>query len=230
MLPHGVRPERGSIGFRPDRLNAHHLRYNRSSHRRERQEGVPMNRYQRVVLAIAAINLLVVLLFPPFDQYSIATARAPVFAGFSFYFAAPANSAVNAPLLALEAIVVGVNAAVAWLLLQERPHGPARRKIGYQNAVLVFTAANVTLMLLFPPFESVFALTNAALPSFEGFYFIFSRQPNHAIVTTLLYLEIAFVLVNGALFWLIFKPRPAGTLTPEQLRALMQPPGGKNSL
>lgn len=60
-------------------------------------------------------------------------------------------------------------------------------------------------MLLFPPMESVFALTKSAIPTFEGFFFIFTQLPAHVIVETLLYLEIMFILVNGALLWLIFQ-------------------------
>jgi len=76
------------------------------------------------------------------------------------------------------------------------------------------------VIMLFPPLESVFALTNAALPSFEGFYFIFNKRPDHTIVTTLLYLEVIFILVNAGLAWLIFRQRKTGALSPEEARAL----------
>jgi heme/copper-type cytochrome/quinol oxidase subunit 2 len=123
--------------------------------------------------------------------------------------------------LTLEAIVLLVNAAVAWLLLRDKPAGARpRRGTGFQNAVLVITAVNLIVMLLFPPFESVFAVTNAALPNFEGFYFIFSQKPNHTIVTTVLYIEVIFILVNGCLFWLAFKERRPGQLTAAQIQAL----------
>ena len=48
-----------------------------------------------------------------------------------------------------------------------------------------------------------------------------ARQPNHVIVTTILYLEAFFVLINGALFWLIFREKKPETLTPEEAHALM---------
>lgn len=85
--------------------------------------------------------------------------------------------------------------------------------------MLIFAAIDLVVVVLFPPFESVFALTNAALPSFEGFYFLFGQRPNHTIVT-LLYIEVIFVLVNAALAWLIFKQHHALGLTPEQAQAL----------
>jgi hypothetical protein len=91
--------------------------------------------------------------------------------------------------------------------------------MGFQNATLIAVGVNLVVVLLFPPMESVFSLTNAALPSFEGFYFMFSRPPNHTIVTTLLYLEVAFILVNGALLWLILRDKPP-ELTPEEAYAL----------
>jgi len=180
-----------------------------------------VNRSQWIALGVAAANLALLLLFPPCDLYSIANSKVPVFAGFNFVFTRPPLSEVNSPVLTLEVIVLFVNAAVAWLLLRDRPAGtPPRRRAGIQNAVLVITAVNLIVMLLFPPFESVFAVTNAALPNFEGFYFIFSQKPSHTIVTTVLYIEVVFILVNGCLFWLIFKERKPGFLSAAQVQAL----------
>ena len=173
---------------------------------------VGMNRGQRIALIVAAANLLLIVLFPPIDQYSIASAAVPVFAGFHFIFSKPPLGQINPDLLAIEILVVLANLAIAWLLLRDRPAAAGQpRRFGLQNAALLFTGANLVLMLLFPPMESVFALTKAAIPTFEGFYFIFSRKPAHVIVDTLLYIEIAFILANGALLWLIFRERRAPT-------------------
>jgi cytochrome c-type biogenesis protein CcmH/NrfF len=162
-----------------------------------------------------------VLLFPPIDQHSIAVSKIPIFAGFYFALSPPPLGQVNTSVLWLEAIVVLANAGIAWLLLRDKLAGaPSRKKMHFQNGVLVITGINLVLVLLFPPFESVFAMTNAALPNFEGFYFIFSQKPSHTIVTTILYLEVVFILVNGAIFWLIFKERRAGHLTAAQIQAL----------
>jgi hypothetical protein len=192
-----------------------------------------MNSNRKVVLGVAAASLAVILLFPPFDQYSIANFKVPVFAGFYLYFSPPAYGVVNSSLLLLEVFVVLINAGIGWLLVRDRADAAgndtkAKGRMGCQNAVLIFAGINLVVIMLFPPLESVFALTNAALPSFEGFYFIFDKRADHTIVTTLLYLEVIFILVNAGLAWLIFRQRKPGTLSPEEARALaMKLLGGK---
>ena len=181
-----------------------------------------MNRNQALVLAIAAANVIIILLFPPFDVYSIAASQLPVFGGFDFYFRRDQYMVVNTSMLVLELFVVLINTGIAILLLGTKPPAVAQRRISLQNAALLAVGVNLVVIVLFPPFESVFALTKATLPTFEGFYFIFARQPNHVIVTTILYLEVVFVLVNGALFWLIFRDKKPTALTPEQAYKLMQ--------
>jgi hypothetical protein len=180
-----------------------------------------MNNGQKIVLGIAAANLALILLFPPFDQYSIANSKVPIFAGFYFLSAPPQYGVMNTSMLLLEAFVVLINAAIGWLLLRDSPRPrPPERRLGYQNAALIFAGVNLVVILLFPPFESIFSLTNAAIPTFEGFYFVFDRRPNHTIVTTLLYLEVIFILVNSAIAWLIFRPHTPARLTPEEARTL----------
>ena len=180
-----------------------------------------MNRNQAIALAFAAGNILLIMLFPPFDTYSFANAKIPVFSGFQFYPQHSADMVVNLSLLYLEIIVVLINAFIGMLLLRDRKVIVTRRRISLQNATLIFVAINLIVIILFPPFESVFAMTNAAIPTFEGFYFIFARQTNHVIVTTILYLEVILVLINGALFWLIFRERNREALSPEEAMKLM---------
>ena len=98
----------------------------------------------------------------------------------------------------------------------------------FPAARLIFTGVNLLLVLLFPPFESVYAITKATLPTFEGFYLIFSQKPSHIIVTSLLYVEVIFILVNGALLWLIFKPKSSDELVAEQLRDFAAAPAKKD--
>ncbi len=175
-----------------------------------------MNRNQAIALAIAGSNIVFIMLFPPFDIYSVAISKMPVFGGFDFTLNRNQYMVVNTSLLWLELFVVLINACIAWLLLQTRKTEVRPRRISLQNATLLIVGVNLVVILLFPPFESVFTITKATLPSFEGFYFIFARQSNHVIVTTILYLEVVFILINGALFWLIFRARNPAAMTPDE--------------
>jgi len=71
--------------------------------------------------------------------------------------------------------------------------------------VLIGVGLNLMLVLLFPPMENFYAVSRAALPSFDGFYFLFGDHGARTIVTQLLYIEVIFVLVNGAILWLLFR-------------------------
>ncbi len=179
-----------------------------------------MNRNQGIALAVALVNLVLIGLFPPVDQFSVAASSLPVFSGFYFLLDLPPLGTINANFLAIEVMVVLVNLAIAWLLLQDKPEGAKRGGLSLQATALIFTGANLLLMLLFPPMESVFAVTKAAIPTFEGFYFVFAKKPAHVIVETLLYLEITFILVNGALLWLIFRERKPPSA--DEIRAAMR--------
>lgn len=164
-----------------------------------------MNRPQRLALLFAAANLALLLLFPPFDYVSLQRSNIPTFDGFYFLFGDHTNRVVNRDFLTLEVIVVLINAGIAWVLLGS---SRASRRQGerYQHGVLGLVAVNLLLMLAFPPFEYYFAVAHGA-PTFDGFYFIFGDNSQRRIVTTVLYIEIALVLVNGGLLWLLFDDR-----------------------
>lgn len=180
-----------------------------------------MNRYQKITLIVTAANLLLILLFPPFDYAPPGRGQIPAFEGFDFAFSGHPNRVVNSAFLYLEVFVVLINATIAWLLMQKRAATAGVRKFSSQNAVLLTVALNLIVILLFPPFENIQAVTRAVLPSFDAFYFVFGDNHGRTIVTTLLYLEVMFVLVNGALLWLLFKPRkPEEALSPEEALAL----------
>lgn len=91
-----------------------------------------------------------------------------------------------------------------------------------QKIALWVGLANLTVILLFPPFEYFYATSNAVLPTFEGFYFIFSAGPMLTIVTPILYLEVMFVLFNGAVLWLLFREKKEKELTPQESAELMR--------
>lgn len=180
-----------------------------------------MNRYQKITLIVTAANLLLILLFPPFDYAPPGRGQIPAFEGFDFAFSSHPNRVINSAFLYLEVFVVLINATIAWLLMQKRTVAAGVRKFSSQNAVLLTVALNLIVILLFPPFENIQAVTQAVLPSFDAFYFVFGDNHDRTIVTTLLYLEVMFVLVNGALLWLLFKPkRPEEDLSPEEALAL----------
>jgi hypothetical protein len=74
---------------------------------------------------------------------------------------------------------------------------------------------------MFPPFEYISNMTRAVIPTFEGFYFIFSHPPYRVIVTPILYLEVFFVLINGGLMLLAFKEDTGEAASAEQAMAYM---------
>lgn len=177
-----------------------------------------MNKYQWITVVLAAINLALVALFPPYDYISAARNNVPTFDGFYWLWSEVGNRKVNTNFQQIEYLVILLNAAIAWLLLKTRkeakpdqgaPEGDGNRKVDWQRVVLIGVGVNLLLVMLFPPMENFYAVTRAALPSFDGFYFIFGDHGPRTIVTQLLYLEVIFVLVNGAILWLLFRKAPA---------------------
>ena len=77
--------------------------------------------FQNTILLVAAVNLLVILLFPPFEYfYAITKALLPTFQGFYFIFMAGPMLAIVTPLLYLEVIFVLFNGGVLWLLFNRK--------------------------------------------------------------------------------------------------------------
>lgn len=164
-----------------------------------------MNKYQGIALVVAVLNLLLVFLFPPFDYVSNALSNVPTFEGFAFAFGDHPGRALNTNFLQIEAFVVLTNAAIAWLLLRDRPRPDGKRGIDWQRWVLIGVGLNLLIVLLFPPMENYYAVTRAALPSFDGFYFVFGEHGKRTIVTAILYIEVFIILANGALLYLLFR-------------------------
>ncbi|MCK9381178.1 MAG: hypothetical protein M0P95_08930 [Sulfuritalea sp.] len=183
-----------------------------------------MNNAQRIALAVAVANLVLILAFPPFDYISLQRGNIPTFGGFYFAFGSHQNRVVNANFLALEIIVILVNACIALLLLRKPPLPQHQRSGGnrQQRAVLALVAINLVVILLFPPFEFFSAITKAVLPTFEGFYFLFGDNSQRQLVTPILYIEVTLVLINGALLWLLFRDKTPEEVAAEQARALAQ--------
>ena len=180
-----------------------------------------MNRYQAITLVFAVANLLLVFLFPPFDYISPARSNVPTFEGFAFAFGEHPGRVINSSFLQIEAFVILANAAIAWLLLRDRPRAARERKTDWQRVVLFGVGLNLLLVLLFPPMENYYAVTRAALPSFDGFYFLFRQQGTRTIVTAILYIEVFIILVNGALLYLLFRNTKPVQISAEERAAMM---------
>lgn len=184
-----------------------------------------MNRAQWIALSIAALNLVLVLLFPPYDYLSMLRGNVPTFDGFYFVFGDHTNRILNSNFLTLEILVVFINAGIAWLLFRS-PAG-MKQKSGLggnrnQRIVLGLVGLNLVGMLLFPPFENFAAITKAALPTFEGFYFVFGDNSVRQLVAPILYIELALALINGGLLWLLFRDKTVEEISSEQMRAMAQ--------
>src|SRR3989344_5070109 len=180
-----------------------------------------LTKTQKILLALAAFNLAIVFLFPPFDDYSVTNNDAAIFAGFLFVFNKSSNLLINASLLYLEVAVVLINLGILWLLTTENARRVDKKKFNFRKAAMILIAANLVGVLLFPPFEYISNMTRAVIPTFEGFYFIFSHPPYRVIVTPILYLEVFFVLINGGLMLLAFKENTGEAASAEQAMAYM---------
>lgn len=183
-----------------------------------------MNNAQRIALSLAVANLALLLVFPPYDYVSLQYGNVATFDGFYLVIGDHPNRVINADFLALEIIVVLINTCIALLLLRQAPLRQLRRPGGNsrQRAVLALVAINLVLVLLFPPFEYFSAITSAALPTFEGFYFVFGDNSLRQMVTPILYLEVALIVVNGALLWLLLRDKTPEEIAAEHARALAQ--------
>ncbi|MDK9703344.1 MAG: hypothetical protein OEL20_09395 [Sulfuritalea sp.] len=183
-----------------------------------------MNKAQQIAMAVVVANLILLSLFPPYNYVSMQYGNIPTFDGFYFAFGTHQNRVLNGDFFALELIVVLVNAAIALLLLRTPPlREPPKLPGGNrrQRTVLMLVAINLVVVLLFPPFEFFSAITKAALPTFEGFYFVFGDNSQRQMVTPILYIEVALIIINGALLWLLFRDKPKEA-SAEELRDLAQ--------
>jgi hypothetical protein len=183
--------------------------------------GGAMNRYQAITLVFAAANLLLAFLFPPFDYISPARSNVPTFEGFALAFGEQPNRVINSSFLQIEAFVILINAAIAWLLLKDRPRAQVDGKTDWQRVMLFGVGINLLLALLFPPMENYYAVTRAVLPSFDGFYFLFGEHGTHTIVTAILYIEVFIIMVNGTLLYLLFRNAKPVELSADERAAIV---------
>jgi len=165
-----------------------------------------MNSLQRTVAIVAAINLALMLLFPPQDSLSLWRGGIPTLDGFYFIFDRHFNKQTNGDLLTLEILWLFINAALAWLFLQS--HRPGEGIMSARAGAVVFVVLNLALVLLFPPFENYASTTRMSGTWFDGFYFAFGDKMHRRFYLPLLYIEVLWVLINGAVMWLLFREPP----------------------
>lgn len=162
-----------------------------------------MNKYQRVVVIVAAVNIALMLLFPPFLDNPIRRGVLPNFEGF-YPLTAYGMKRIHSELLTLQVMFVVINGLIAWLLLDRRTAKGELPEFRYTRAIGLFLAGNFALLFAFPPFESYASLAKFEAPSFDGFYFVLGDKRHRNFFIPLLYLEIILVTINAMVVWLLF--------------------------
>lgn len=162
-----------------------------------------MNKYQRIVITVAIIDLIVVLLFPPFVELTLARHSMPSFDGFYFLLAEFNRRPIDDGLLSLEILWIAANALSAWLLLGLKLRQPDREQ-QHLLGIGAFALVNLAIVCLFPPFEQYNSLLRTTAPGFDSFYFIFGDRSARPLFLPLLQLEIFFVLINALSLVLLF--------------------------
>lgn len=163
-----------------------------------------MNKYQRIIVIAAAVNIALMFLFPPFLDNPIRRGVPPSFEGFYFFFSTYGTKRIHNELLTLEVLFVVINVLLAWLLLDRRTAKGEVPEFRYTRATVLFLAGNLALLLAFPPFESYASLLKSQAPNFDGFYFFLGDKQHRNIFIPLLYLEIILVVINVLAIWLSF--------------------------
>ncbi len=160
-----------------------------------------MNRFQKIVLYGAIINVMVLFLFPPYDLIGVGRGAA-MFDAFYPVFSVPVNRTVNGDVLYLLVFGVLINTALGWLLLMGSKSSPGEPRVDPQTVVVVFGIFNLIVVLLFPPMEAFPFAQRITVGSFDGFYFAFGDKARRSIFVPLLYMEVLYVLTNACAFWL----------------------------
>lgn len=162
-----------------------------------------MNKFQKIIAVLAVANLVLVALFPPFNDLPLRKGVVGSFEGFYPIFSMLGRKPLNTNLFSIEIFFVVANALAAWLALGRLgPH--AKQAFNYSGAICAFAVVNMGIILLFPPFEFYSSLTKSPSGSFESFYFAFGARSQRPVFIPLLYLETVFVMTNALIAWLLF--------------------------
>jgi len=164
-----------------------------------------MNKYQRLVITVAIIDLIVILLFPPFVEKSLARNAFPTFDGFYFLLSEINRRPIDAALLSLELLWVGANLMSAWLLLSGTGRNvPGEARFSFGFGIAMVTLVNLAIVFLFPPFEQYNSVLRTTAPGFDSFYFVFGNRSARPIFVPLLQLQVFFILINALGLYLLF--------------------------
>ncbi len=182
-----------------------------------------MNKYQRLVVIVAVIDLLVMVLFPPFNGRSLLKGMPESFDGFYPILALLDGKPINSALLSIQLMFVGANALAAWLVLQTKVHHDDIPSFRHAEGIGIFVAINLLLIFLFPPFEPYQSLQKSAGATFDSFYFVFGDRSKRPFYLPLLHLEVMWVAINALALWLLFNAiRRTDDATREKILALTE--------
>ncbi|BBO20169.1 MAG: hypothetical protein AMXMBFR31_19940 [Candidatus Desulfobacillus denitrificans] len=163
-----------------------------------------MNKYQRVVVIVAAANIALMLLFPPFLDNPLRRGVLPNFEGFYPLLTAYGVKRIHNELLTLQIMFVVINALIAWLVLDRRTAKGELPEFRYTRAIALFLFGNLALIFAFPPFETYASLYKFDTPGFDSFYFVLGDKRQRHFYIPILYLEVNLVVINALVVWLLF--------------------------
>lgn len=182
-----------------------------------------MNKYQRIVVIVAAVNIGLMLLFPPFLDNPLRRGVIPSFEGFYPLISALGAKRIHTELLTLQIMFVVINGLLAWLLLDRPVVKGAQPEFRYMRAIGLFLLGNLALLFTFPPFESFPSMVKYEAPYFDGFYFLLGDKRLRNFFIPLLYLEVTLVVANALIVWLLFNGvRRADLFAKERILELAQ--------
>lgn len=164
-----------------------------------------MNKYQKAIVTIAAFNILLMLLFPPFVDNPLLRGIPRGFESFYFLPMAPAGRLIHSQLLTIEIAFVLANALAAWLALNRRPGEDGQMSdSAVWRGLAAFALSNVAIIGLFPPFGPYSSLVRVPEWGFDGFYFAFGDKRHRQLFVPFLYLEGILVGINLLVAQLVF--------------------------
>lgn len=163
-----------------------------------------MNKYQRLIVIVAAINALIMILFPPFYSRSLARTTIETFDGYYPLLTTFGFRPIHSALLTLQLMFLAANTLAAWLVLQPKRHHDDIPSFRYAEAIGVFVLIDLALICFFPPFEPYQSLQKGVGGTFDSFYFVFGDRSKRPVYIPLLQLEVMWVIANALVVWLLF--------------------------